>query len=90
MELSLRYYEAGQYMKSIEAAKEALKLRPDYDLAYNNICAAYNELKQWHSAIEAGERAVKLNPNNQLARNNLAWAKSQKMISEKIRVPANK
>jgi tetratricopeptide (TPR) repeat protein len=90
LELSLRYYEAEQYMKSIEAAKEALKLRPDYDLAYNNICAAYNELKQWDRAIEAGEKAVKLNSNNQLARNNLAWAKSQKMISEKIRVPVNK
>jgi tetratricopeptide (TPR) repeat protein len=90
LELSLRYYEAKQYMKSIEAAKEALRLKPDYDLAYNNICAAYNELQQWDRAIEAGEKAVKLNPNNQLARNNLAWAKSQKMISEKIRVPVNK
>jgi len=80
LELSLQYYEAGQYIKSIEAAKEALKLRPGYDLAYNNICAAYNELKQWDKAIEAGEKAVNLNPSNQLAKNNLAWAKKQKTI----------
>ncbi len=80
LELSLQYYEAGQYIKSIEAAKEALKLRPGYDLAYNNICAAYNELKQWDKAIEAGEKAVNLNPSNQLAKNNLAWAKKHKII----------
>jgi protein O-mannosyl-transferase len=76
--LSLQYYKAGQFENSIKAAKEALKLKPDYDLAYNNICAAYNELKQWDKAIEAGEKALKLNPQNQLAKNNLAWAKNHK------------
>jgi tetratricopeptide (TPR) repeat protein len=78
LNLSLSLYKAGQFMKSIEAANEALKLKPDYDLAHNNICAAYNELKQWDKAIEAGEKAVKLNSNNQLARNNLLWARQQK------------
>jgi tetratricopeptide (TPR) repeat protein len=87
LDLSFRYYKAGQFMKSIEAAKEALKLKPDYGLAYNNICAAYNELKQWDRAIEAGEKAVRLNPNNSLARNNLAWAKSEKIKSEKGKAP---
>ncbi len=80
LELSLRFYQARQFEKSIEAAKEALKLKPDYDPAYNNICAAYNALKQWDKAIDAGERAVQLNPNNQLAKNNLAWAKRQKSL----------
>jgi len=81
LELSLRYYETGQYQKSAEAAAEALKLKPDYDLAYNNICAAYNQLRMWDKAIAAGEKAVRLNPNNLLAKNNLAWAKSQKDLS---------
>jgi tetratricopeptide (TPR) repeat protein len=88
LELSFRYYKAGRFTKSIEAAEEALKLKPDYDLAYNNICAAYNELKQWDRAIEAGEKAVRLNPKNGLAKNNLAWAKSQKVKSEKAKAPA--
>lgn len=74
--LSLRYYEIHQYDKSIEAAQEALKLKPDYAPAYNNICAAYNDLKLWDKAIEAGEKAVALDPNFKLAKNNLAWAKS--------------
>ncbi len=83
LNLSLRYYEAKQFEKSIDAAKEALKLRPDYDLAYNNICAAYNALGQWDKAIEAGEKAIRLNPNNQLAKNNLAWSKKQKVSGKK-------
>lgn len=80
LDLSLHYYRLRQFDKSIDAANKALKLKPDYDLAYNNICAAYNELKQWDKAIEAGEKAVKLNPDNQLARNNIAWAKTQKKM----------
>jgi tetratricopeptide (TPR) repeat protein len=79
LNLSLKYYQAKQYRKSIEAASQALKLNPGYALAYNNICAAYNELKQWDRAIEAGEKAVRLAPDNQLARNNLLWAKKQKL-----------
>ena len=76
--LSLEYYNAGQYENCISACEEALKLRPDYDYAYNNICSAYNMLGNWDKAIEAGEKSVKLNPNNQLAKNNLVWAKNQK------------
>ena len=85
--LSLNYYNRGQYEECVGAALDALRLKPDYDLAYNNICAAYNKLKQWDRAIEAGEKAVRLNPNNQLAKNNLAWAKSEKMKSEKVKAP---
>ena len=90
LELSLRYYEAGQFTKCIDAAEEALKLKSDYGPAYINICAAYNALKQWDRAIEAGEKAVRLNPNNPLAKNNLAWAKREKMKSEKAKVPTER
>ncbi len=68
---SLQYYNSGQFEKCIEAAEQALKLNPNYDLAYNNICAAYNRLQNWDKAIEAGEKGLKINPNNQLLKNNL-------------------
>ncbi|HEY1055682.1 MAG TPA: tetratricopeptide repeat protein, partial [Emticicia sp.] len=45
--LSLVYFNHNMFEKCIEACKKALTLKPDYDLAYNNICAAYNRLKQW-------------------------------------------
>lgn len=83
LESSLSYYRKGDYRKSIEAARQALRLRPNYDLAYNNICAAYNALGEWDRAIAAGEKAVKLNPDNQLARDNLAWAIRQEKLNER-------
>ncbi|MEW6732762.1 MAG: hypothetical protein AB1489_15660, partial [Acidobacteriota bacterium] len=81
LDLSLRYYQAEQYQNCIDAAREAIKLKPDYPEAYNNICACYNGMKMWDEAIAAGEIAVKLNSGYQLAINNLAWAKSQKKES---------
>jgi tetratricopeptide (TPR) repeat protein len=72
--LSLEYYNAGKYYECISACEEALKLNPDLDVAYNNICSAYNMLQQWDKAIKAGQKAVELNPANQLAKNNLQVA----------------
>jgi len=76
--LSLQYYEAGQYERCIEVSREALKMKPDYAPAYNNICAAYNELKMWDKGIAACQQALKIEPGFQLARNNLNWALSAK------------
>jgi len=78
LNLSLRYYEAGQYEKCIEAAQEALKLKSDFALAYNNICSAYNEMKMWDKGIEACQQALKIDPELQIARNNLNWAVTAK------------
>lgn len=76
--LSLLDYQASQYQKSIEDARAALRLRPDYAEAYNNIAAACSALKQWDQAIDAAQHAIRLKPDFQLAKNNLAWAQSQK------------
>lgn len=76
--LSLQHYQAKRYEESIAAARQALALKPDYDRAYNNICAAYNALARWDEAIEAGEAALRLNPGNSLAANNLAWSRKMK------------
>lgn len=78
LNLSLQYYNAGDFQKCIDASNEALKLRPDYDLAYNNICAAYNRLGDFEKAIKIGEKGLKINPNNQLLRGNLAEAYQKK------------
>jgi tetratricopeptide (TPR) repeat protein len=78
LQLSLRYYEAGQYEKCIEAGRESLKLRPDYALAYNNICAAYNNLTKYDEGVQACTQALKIEPGLEIARNNLNWALSAK------------
>lgn len=83
LNLSLEFYYAKEYEKCAEAAREALKLRPNYDLAYNNICSAYNMLEEWDKAIDAGKKAVALNPTSQLAKNNLAVSLKGKESSKK-------
>jgi tetratricopeptide (TPR) repeat protein len=75
---SLRDNQAGQYEKSIQDARAALRLRPDYAEAYNNIAAAYASMHRWDEAIAAAQSALRLKPDFQLAKNNLAWSISQK------------
>jgi protein O-mannosyl-transferase len=75
---SLTYYQVGKFEECIQAAREALNLRPDYAEAWNNIAAAYNSMSKWDEGIRAAEEAIRLKPNFQLAKNNLAWAQEQK------------
>jgi tetratricopeptide (TPR) repeat protein len=78
LNLSLQYYNTGRFEDSISACREALKIKPDYYPAYNNICAAYNELRMWDKAIEACEKGLAINPDFQLMKGNLARARSRK------------
>lgn len=82
LNLSLEYYNAKDYAGCIRAAEEALKIRPDYPDAYNNICSAANKLGEWDKAIEAGGKAVQLKPDYQLAINNLKIALQNKNFFE--------
>jgi len=82
LNLSLAHHRAGRYEECIAAAREALKLRPNYAEAYNNIAAAYEELQMWDLAIAAASEAIRIRPDFTLARNNLAWAQSQKKIRD--------
>lgn len=78
LNLSLRLNQTGQYRASIAAAHGALRLRPDYAEAWNNIAAGYASLGQWDEAIRAAQQAIRFKPDFQLARNNLAWALAEK------------
>jgi tetratricopeptide (TPR) repeat protein len=55
----------------------ALKLRPGYAEAYNNICSAHNKLKQYRKAVEACENALAIRADYALASGILNWAKIQ-------------
>jgi tetratricopeptide (TPR) repeat protein len=80
LNLSLQYHREGRYQDSINACKKALKIKPDYDLAYNNTCAAYNEMKMWDKAIEACEKGLRINPSLQIMKNNLSRARQQRAL----------
>ena len=76
LELSLSQYQAHHFEDCIRSSEHALRLRPAYAEAYNNICAALNALGRYPSAADACEHALALNPDYPLARNNLAAAKA--------------
>lgn len=73
--VSLEWYNAGNYRQSIAAAEEALKINPNDPAAWNNICAASNKLGDYKRGIEAGEKAVQLDPASVRAKNNLEESK---------------
>ncbi|MBC7863335.1 MAG: hypothetical protein IAF38_10195 [Bacteroidia bacterium] len=72
--LSLAHYNAKDYKACINAANEAVKIKPDYGVAWNNICSAYNMLRDWDNAILAGQKAIQIDPQNQLFVANLKLA----------------
>jgi len=78
LNLSLIYYQEGQFEKCIESCRKALKLKPDYADEYNNICSAYNSMGKWDEAIKACQMALKIKSDYELAKNNLKWAESKK------------
>jgi Flp pilus assembly protein TadD len=75
LQASLTDYREKRYQDSIAAAEEALKLRPRYAEAWNNIGAACNQLGRYGDAVPALEKALALKPDFPLARNNLAYAR---------------
>src|SRR6185436_12476441 len=56
--LSLSQFQTGRFKECVASAAEALKLRPDYAEAYNNIAACHNALGEWDAGIEAAANAV--------------------------------
>ncbi len=73
IQLSLELYQAGKYQDSVDAAKVALRLKPDAVLAYNNIAVAYLQLKKYDEALTNIKEALRLQPDLALAKTNLAW-----------------
>jgi tetratricopeptide (TPR) repeat protein len=81
---SLLEYQANRFPESIAAAVLALRLRPDFPEAYNNMCVSYIGLHQYDAAIAACQNAVRVKPDFALAKNNMAWAMSEKQkVSKK-------
>ncbi len=77
LDLSLRFFNEGNYEKCISSANKALELRPEYAEAHNNIGIAYFYLKEYQEAIKAYEKALQLKPGYQLAQNNLSQVRAE-------------
>jgi tetratricopeptide (TPR) repeat protein len=82
--LSIAYYQNKKYDDCIVASQEALKLKPDFAEAYNNICSANNNLGNFDAAVLAGQKAVLLAPGLALAKNNLGIALYRKTQTDSL------
>jgi protein O-mannosyl-transferase len=77
LDLSLAYYDEGEYEKCIEACQKMLTMDANYEKAYNNMCSSYNALKQYDKAVEACTKAIAIKPDYTLAKNNLELARKR-------------
>jgi protein O-mannosyl-transferase len=75
---SLKEIQAGRFEEGLTAANAALKLRPAFAEAYNNIAVADIGLHRYDEAIVAAQTALHLKPDFSLAKNNLEWALKEK------------
>jgi tetratricopeptide (TPR) repeat protein len=71
LQSSVAYFNNKSFTDTIFQCEKAILLKPDFALAYNNICAAYIEMHQYPEASIACQKALEINPQFTLAQNNL-------------------
>jgi protein O-mannosyl-transferase len=62
--LGLCYYKLARYPEAEHAYLEAIKLRPDYDMALRNLSLVYAKQDRLDLAISYAEKALKLKPGD--------------------------
>ena len=77
VQLSMLYYQQGDFERALELAESALLLRADYPEAHNNKAAALNSLKRFKEGAAAAREALRLRPDFERARGNLKYAEQQ-------------
>jgi tetratricopeptide (TPR) repeat protein len=72
--VGLAYSSLDRYEESMEAYKQAIRIKPDYADAQNNLGFAYGKLGRYQESIEAYKQAVRIKPAYADAQNNLGNA----------------
>jgi Tfp pilus assembly protein PilF len=72
--LGLVYRDWGKADEEIQAYKQAIKLRPDYTVAYERLGARYLKSKKFNEAIEVFRQLATLKPGDPFAPNSMGEA----------------
>ena len=73
--VAVNYGAAGLFKQAAETFEQAVKLKPDYAIAYLGLGHAYYDLQQWERAIDSLERGLALKPKDKESQNRLAHAR---------------
>lgn len=83
--LGLTYHALGRLDEALKHYHEAVKLKPDFSSAYNNMGTLLTDLGRYDDAIAAFKQALTniLYPTPSLAEGNMGWAYYQKGDTDK-------
>jgi tetratricopeptide (TPR) repeat protein len=72
--LGLVYRDWGKADEEIQAYKQAIRLRPDYTVAYERLGSRYLKSKKFNEAVEVFRQLAALKPGDAIAPNNMGEA----------------
>ena len=75
----------SKFEEAIEAYKTAIRLNPQYGLAYNNLGSAYENIEDEDAALEAYQKAIEINPQHAEAQHNFGAILNQRGQEEKAK-----
>jgi tetratricopeptide (TPR) repeat protein len=75
--LSFVCQRMGRMEDGLRAAQMAVKLRPNFALAWNDEAAALLEMGRWQEGLDAAVKAYALDPTLAIANNNANWARRE-------------
>ncbi len=73
-ELGRDFVESGKYQEAINAYKQAIKIKPDYAEAQNNLGLVYGKLGSYQEAINTFNHTIRIKPDYADAHLNLGYA----------------
>jgi tetratricopeptide (TPR) repeat protein/uncharacterized membrane protein YhaH (DUF805 family) len=80
LSLSVLYFRNRRFEDCVNAARQALKIKPDLAEAYANMATAYYSLGKYDDAIAALQEVVRLRPDFAFARSDLAYLLNSKGV----------
>jgi tetratricopeptide (TPR) repeat protein len=79
--LGYAYFAQEQYDIAIREYKEAIKLYPEYAIAYNNLGNVYEKKQMIPQAVEAYEQTLKVDSNNNTAKRRAESLRKRLVVS---------